>query len=201
MIVLKNGNLLLCGGTSGIAVAEKKIPHGFIATVDKNLTEMNVIWKCWRKFVWSVLETDNGDILASTFNRFNSKIIKSNNLNNWKSEYKVKGLVHEISKFDSNIYYCGTKNIHFYETGIFEKISIKNQLKTENSGCLWSLQNAENKVLAVSQSGEMLKIDKNSSQIEKIPIKPNFALYDIEQISKSKFLVVGQGKCVFIVNL
>ncbi|HBF87129.1 MAG TPA: hypothetical protein DDX39_00695 [Bacteroidales bacterium] len=203
MIVLKNGNLLLCGGTSGIAVAEKKIPHGFIATVDKNLTEINIVWKCWRKFVWSAFESENGDVFATTFNRYNSKILKSSNLNNWKSEHKVKGLVHEISKFGSNILYCGTKNIHYNETGILGILGVGIEASDilEKAGCLWSSQDSENEILAVSQSGELIRFIKNSTIINRISIKPNFALYDIEQISKSKYMIIGQGKCIFITEI
>lgn len=201
LLVLNNGKLLVCGGTTGIAKAEKKIPNGFIATVDEDLNEINVVWKSKRKFVWSLVALENQNILASTFNGLNTQIIKSENLKSWKKEINIKGLVHEIALFNNQIWYCGAKNIHFTGDGIIGQASKSQKQKLLlKTGCLWSLDTLDGKIIAVTQSGELLKIDKTNNESETIKIPKTFAVYDIEKISESKLLVIGHGKTAYIVD-
>lgn len=199
LIALKNGELLVCGGTSGIVKGKRKIPRGFIATIDKNLEEINVVWKKKSKFVWSLLETEDKNILAVTFNGLNTKIRKTEDLSLWKKEIKIRGLVHEISFIDNQLWYCGSKNTHFKKNGIIGQTTKKRKI-LKQTGCLWSLDSLDEKIIAVTQSGELLSVDKKNNEIEHLTIPRTFTIYDIEKISDSKLLVVGHGKTAYIID-
>jgi hypothetical protein len=88
--------IIVCGGATGISRHQKKIPKGFIAKLDYELNEPEILWKSFRKFVWS-LELKNEQVLAAIFNGNNSVIKSSSNLKNWKSiSKKIKGIVEVV---------------------------------------------------------------------------------------------------------
>jgi hypothetical protein len=198
-IVLQNGQLLVCGGTSGISEGQKKIPRGFIALLDQELEKINIVWKCYRKFVWSLLELENGEVLAATFNGKNSKIIKSKNYNNWKIDTKIKGLVHEIAIINNEIWYAGTASLHFNRNGIFG-IKNQNSVGLNKTGCLWSMDMFFGKMITVTNNGKLLILDKNNVEIKQIDTPSPYAIYDIVKIAESKILIVGHGKTMYIID-
>ncbi len=199
MIALQNGKLMVCGGTSGISKGEKKIPNGFIAILDYDLEEITIIWRNYRKFVWSLLELENGNILASTFNGLNTRIILTENYIDWKKDTKIKGLVHEIRFFDNNIWYVGARNIHFKESGIIG-IKDQKQLLLNKTGCLWSMELIKGKIIGVTANCNLTIFDKNKSEIEQIKNISPYAFYDIEKISESKIIIVGHGMSIYIID-
>lgn len=200
IIKLKNGKLLLCGGSTGIAIAKKKIPNGFIATIDEDLNNIVVVWKKKMKFVWSLLESENGGVLAVTFNGLNTELIKSDDLILWKKRTRIKGLVHEITSIDDNLWYCGAKNIQYKKDGIIGSGDSERK-RLKNTGCLWSISEADSGIIAVTQSGELLRIDKVNNDIEYIKTPKTSTLYGFKLISKYKILVVGRGNTLFIVDI
>ena len=199
LIGLQNGKLMVCGGTSGISGGEKKIPNGFIAILDQDLKEINIVWRSYRKFVWSLLELENGNVLASTFNGLNSKIIKTENFINWKKLTKIKGLIHEIALLDNHIWYSGARNIHYKEDGILGMIDQK-QLTLNKTGCLWSMDLINGKIISVAANCKLMIFDKNKNEIEQIKHPFPNTFYDIEKISESKIIIVGQGKSIYIID-
>ena len=199
IIESEDGKLIVCGGARGIARGDKVIPKGFIATVDKDLTEIEVVWKCYRKFVWSLLECENKNILGVTFNGLNTRLIKSDNLMKWKNDRKIKGLVYNTALIDKRIWYCGAKSIHVNQYGTMG-ITTEKQKVSNNTGCLWSMERVHETIIAATQSGELIKIDKESGEFEKIKTPDFFTLYDMEKMSDSRMLVVGHGKTVYIID-
>lgn len=199
IIALQNGKLMVCGGTSGISKGDKKIPNGFIAILDQDLKEINLVWRNYRKFVWSLLELENGNILASTFNGLNTRIIKTENYIDWKKDTKIKGLVHEIALLDNNIWYSGSRNIHFKENG-FIKMKGQKQLLLNKTGCLWSMDVINGKIISITANCKLMIFDKNKSEIEQIKNLSPYAFYDIEKISESKIIIVGHGKSIYIID-
>jgi hypothetical protein len=201
IIALQDGNLMVCGGASGITKAEKIIPKGFIAIIDPDLNNITTVWKNYRKFVWSLNENPQGEVFAATFNGFNTSIIKSNNFNNWTTDSKIKGLVHEISRFNGALWFCGTKTIKFQKDGIFGlKGNGKKQLVLNQSGCLWSMESMDDHIIAATQNGNLLKINPKTFQTSPIVIPNAFCLYDVKKISEKKLLVVGHGKGAYILD-
>jgi hypothetical protein len=198
-IPLKNGNLLFCGGTSGISKGQKKFPKGFIAEIDQDLNNIKVVWKCYRKFVWSLLELDSGEVLAATFNGFNTKIVTSSNLLDWKKSNKIKGLVHEIAMIDNQFIYSGTRSIKFNRNGILG-LKNKNKIQTSGTGCLWSMDVFMDQFLTVTDNGKLLFLNKNSLVTKQIDTPTSYAIYDIVKISESKILIVGHAKAMFILD-
>ena len=199
IIALQNGKLLVSGGTSGISKGEKKIPKGFIAILDQDLKEINIVWRNYRKFVWSLLELENGNVLASTFNGLNSKIIKTENFIYWKKVTKIKGLVHEIALLDNHIWYSGARSFHYKDDGIFGMIDQK-QLLLNKTGCLWSMDVINGKIISVTANCKLMIFDKNKSEIEQIKNPFPYTFYDIEKISESKIIIVGHGKSIYIID-
>jgi hypothetical protein len=200
VISLQDGNLLVCGGTTGIQIESKTIPKGFIALLDKDLMELQPVWKCYRKFVWSLVEMPNGDVLASTFNGNNSKIIRTVNRTDWKKDVKVKGLIHELALVDNEVYYSGAKSIHFKEDGIFGNIH-KDQIRLEGTGCLWSMDVIDGNIISVTSNNKLVLFDKKTQEIRQMDIPISKALYDIQKISNSKIMVVGHAQSMYFIDL
>ncbi len=200
LIPLKNGQLLICGGTKGISNGEKKMPHGFIGVLNQDLEDMKIVWHCYRKFVWSVLQQENEEILAATFNGFNTKILRSNKSIHFKKIAKVKGLVHEIALLNNSIWHAGSKNIHYTKDGIIGENYTKN-IKLKGIGCLWSMDNLYNRMVGVSNSGKIVLLNNKTSTTKIIDTPTNYSLYDIANISGCKLLMVGHAKTIFLVEI
>ena len=198
LIALQSGRLMVCGGTKEISNGVKKIPNGFIALLDSDLNEISTVWRDRWKFVWSLLELENGDVLASTFNGINTKIIKTENYLDWVKDSSIKGLVHEIALLDNNIWYSGSRNIRYKKNGII-KMNNQKQLLLNKTGCLWSMDIVNGKIISVTANGKLIILDNKTSEIKQIDNTP-FVFYDMEKISKSKLLLVGNGMGICIID-
>lgn len=201
LIVLDDGNLLLCGGARGISFGEKRVPRGFIAKVDQDLKEIKIVWKSYRKFVWSLLQNEDGDVLAAAFTGLHTVVIKSSDLKLWKKEDKVKGLVHELTSVDSQIWYCGSKGINYSKKGILGTLHEKRGSVLKKTGCLWAFHDAGPTLISVTQSGDLLKIDKSSRKVETVQLPKDFTIYEIIQLSGNRLLVAGHGRLIYLVDL
>jgi hypothetical protein len=201
VIGLPDGQILVCGGTSGIARGDKRIPRGFIAKLDQDLNEIEVVWKSYRKFAWSIVDSGADGILVASFNGLKSRILKTQDLKHWRKATKINGLIHEIAMLDGEIWYSGTKNIHYKKNGIWGQ---KGNGKTPNiinqTGCLWSMQRVNGSILMTTYTGEILMLNPDNSETELLAVANGFSLYDMEKISDTKVLVVGHGKGLYLVN-
>jgi len=200
IIPLSDGRLLTCGGTKGISKGERRIPKGFIAVLDKDLIQIDLVWKSYRKFVWSLLELEKAEILAATYNGFNTKIIKSKFDFHWNVNSRIKGLVHEISCSDNQIYYTGSKSNNYKKDGI---LGLKNQntAPIKGTGCIWSSEFYQDKIISVSANGGLLLTNKNTLSSEIIKMPTSFSSYDLAKTSESKFFIIGHGGLVYLVDL
>jgi hypothetical protein len=194
---LENGKIVVCGGTTGIATGLKKIPNGFVGLLNYEDEKIDVIWKNKKKFVWSMTENEQ-QLHAVVFNGFNSKIISTYNLKQWKTTNKVKGLVHEIKVLDNEIWFSGTKNMHYTKSGIYGLVNEGKTPKTIiNGGCVWSMSGAINNKFGVTNGGTLLNLQTH----QQILIPRASTLYDLKFISNHKLLIVGLGKGIYILNL
>jgi hypothetical protein len=73
------------------------------------------------------------------------------------------------------------------------------QLLLNKTGCLWSMDVVNGKIISVTANGKLIILDKKTSEIKQIDNSP-FVFYDIEKISESKILVVGHGKGICIID-
>lgn len=199
-LILSNGQILLCGGTTGISKGLKKIPHGFIAVTDTSLKKISRVWRSYRKFVWSLSRKKDGPILAAVFNGFNSKIIQSKDTHHWKLEHKIKGLVHEIKLTDTveSVTYVGTAGIHYGKKGIYNLDGLHHQI-INGSGCFWSQETFSTYRALCNQNGK-LHLFNHTSPLSEIQVSPSFALYDLKFFNSRKILIVGHGKCAYIID-
>jgi hypothetical protein len=199
LIGLKNGDILVCGGARAIVRGEKKIPKGFIATLNLDLESVTVVWQSKRKFVWSIIQRENGEVLATTFNGISTKIISSSSFKKWETSKNVRGLVHEIAILESELWYSGTKNINYKKQGIVGGFNHKTS-KIKHSGCLWSMSLLNDKLISVTEHGNLILIDKSTNEIHQLDLPGKEAMYDIQSISKTKLLLIGRGENVYIVD-
>lgn len=201
IIVLKNGKLLVCGGNSAIAKDQKRIPYGFIALVDQDLTHIDLVWKCYRKFVWSIVEQINGNVLAVAFDALNTQIIESKDYRYWKTVHKIRGMVYNISIFDNQLWYIGAKSILYKKNGMIGvKFNKEKRTLDYNAGCIWAIGEFGKEKMAVSNSGQILTVDNTCTVTNKIQIPEAFTLYDYEKISDTKIITVGHGRSAYLVD-
>lgn len=199
IIPLKEGQLLVCGGASGIAEGKKKIPKGFIAIIDRELTEISTVWKNKRKFVWALLNDEEKNAMAVTFNGLNTKVIYSLDLKKWKKAFSVKGLVHDLKKFNDRFWYSGTKSFRVSKNGMLGVIGDQ-KCTLKDNGCLWKLDQIKGEVFGVTYSGDVIQINDTFEQIKHLNTPKTFSLYDIERISETLTLVVGRGKTIMLLK-
>ena len=198
IIFTHDDKILLCGGTTGISKAEKKLPRAFISITNMNLDQPKIVWKSYRKFVWSIKEIAENEFLAATFNGINTKILLSKDGFKWKQHKKIKGLVHEINQINNKTIYCGTGGIHFNKNGFYQIEGEQKQVFKEE-GCFWSMEQNENSPIIVTQKGKYI-LNSLSTKSKFFQLPTHFPIYDIEPISKGKFMMVGHGKSAFIVD-
>ena len=199
-VARQDGTLVVCGGATGIAEGKPKIPRGFIATVSPDLSEIKIVWKSLRKFVWALLEEEDQSILAVTFNGLNTKVMKSEDLKSWSKVARIKGLVHEINLIDDKIWFSGARSALFKKSGILGTIRDTFK-KIKGTGCIWRLDKINDRIVGVTYSGDLIHIGTEGNVIGRFDIPKYYSLYDLEQMTASKMLVVGRGKTAFIVPL
>ena len=127
-----------------------------------------------------------------------SEIIKTENNKDWTNNNKIKGLVHHIALLNNNVWFSGTRNSHFKETGIIQTKD-QNQLLLTKTGCLWRMNTVIGNIISVTANSKLIMFDKTTNEINQIDTSP-FAFYNIEKISESKILVVGHGKSICIID-
>jgi len=198
-IMMNDGKIMICGGTTGIARHRKVIPNGFIAITDMNLSSPKIIWKSKRKFVWHLSQNHRKEIFAAVFNGINTHLIRTLDGKRWKCHVKTKGLAHEINCWDSTIYYSGCRSIKYLKTGIIGSKLNQNSFK-QVGGCVWSMEKDNDQIIGSNQEGEAIIINKeNPTSVNIIPIVHK-AIYDLEIISKGKWLFVGHGQTIAILE-
>ena len=58
----------------------------------------------------------------------------------------------------------------------------------------------QGKIISVTANCKLIIFDKNKGEIAQIKNLPPFTFYDIEKISESKIIIVGQGKSICIID-
>ncbi len=202
LIVTKDNKLLVCGGDNDIARGKKSIPRGFIGTIDMDLTNLIIVWKSFRRFVWK-MEAINDRILAVTYNGFSTTLMSSGINQKWKKRERIKGLVHSVFLHNNEIWFSGTVKNRYKETGIWGTINSNRRKPNidKTTGCLWGITSASSKILFPSYTGSILAIDLKTRNEQKIEVREGFSLYEVESISKTKFFVVGHGKSIYLLSI
>lgn len=199
LIVMDDGTVVVCGGNKAIVESKKRFPKGFIAVLDEDLTTIDVVWKSFRKFVWALVADKYGKVYATTFNGLNSKILSSTNYQDWKKHTKIRGLVYELAFFDNILCYSGARNFNINQNGILGRQGEK-QTVLKKKGFQWSMAQLEGNLMSISSRGAIYISDKQTKEIREVKMPSSHALYDLKEISTNKYLIVGKGKCVYLVD-
>jgi hypothetical protein len=195
------GNLLVCGGNSGIARGKKVIPQGFIVEIKADLMETpKIVWQNKRKFVWALIKDNSETINASIFNGKNSTIYCLNKEgNNWSKKYKIKGLIHGLSEVNGEIYYAGSATINYRKAGIWGKInSVNEHHKLEGSGLICNIFSKQSDVYGFTQQGKLIQLNTNelicASEFK-------YPFYEAIVGVDDNIYLVGHGKLIYQVKL
>lgn len=199
LIALDDGTIVVCGGNKAIVESKKRFPKGFIAVLDKDLTEIKTVWKSFRKFVWALTADKNAKVFATVFNGLNSKILTSSNYKDWKKHTKIRGLVYQLSIFDNVLCYSGARNFDINQNGILGRQGEK-QIVLKKKGFQWSMAQLDGHLMTVSSRGAIYISDKQTKNISEFKMPSSHALYDIIEISPKRFMIVGKGKCIYLVD-
>jgi len=197
--ITEEGTIITCGGTKAIAKGKKKIPHGFIAISDTGLSTMKSVWKSFRKFVFSVGEFHEGKYHAIVFNGIQSYILKSNKGLKWKRGKRMSGLVHSIKSFNGKLWVCGAKSIDYKKDGLVGKVYPKKETTfLPGTGCIWHLELFNETIIGICRNGSISLLNDSKLQWEPIIMPQPFSIYDLSVISKSKIILVGHGKRIYL---
>lgn len=198
------GKLIVCGGSSGIGRGKKRIPMGFIASIDTSLkTEPEIIWKNTRKFVWALSQESTHGFAAAIFNGIHSSIYHYSeaNPNMLSKGIKVKGLIHALTNIDGRLIYSGCKSIQYHKKGIWgfeddpESYSIIN-----NAGIICNVIKMNSKIYGFSQQGSLFELSKESN-LKLYQSKNTTAFYEALAINKHTLLLAGHGKSLIKIVL
>lgn len=200
------GNLLVCGGSSGIGRGKKRFPNGFIAKIDTSLTKKpEIVWRNSLKFVWALAQHDDYSISAAVFNGFSSQIIHSDaqTHRNWDASEKIKGLVHALQNIDGSLAYSGCRSIRYHKTGIWGFANEPNSYKkVEGAGIICNLLYLQSNIYGFSSQGNVYRLYKDSTPEEHLySTHDGFALYEALPQGEDKMLLVGHGKSAFLLRL
>ncbi|MEX1189171.1 MAG: hypothetical protein WED33_07920 [Bacteroidia bacterium] len=200
-----NGNLLVSGGSSGIGRGKKRIPNGFIASIDTSLNiEPKVVWNNPLKFVWALSENPSGGISAAVFNGVSSRIYSSTEILNdtWVPGKKVKGLIHALQPIDGKLAYSGCRSIRYHKTGIWGFENEENSYKQVNgAGIICNLVNIKGSIYGFSSQGNVYRLNANGSEEPLYKTHDGFALYEAIVKNDDSILLVGHGKSAFLLKI
>jgi hypothetical protein len=198
-----NGNLIVCGGSSGIGRGKKRVPNGFIAKIDTSLTQAPVIvWKNALKFVWSLAAHPDGGVSAAVFNGFRSQIYHADLAQlEWNARAKVKGLIHALQVIDGKMAYSGCRSIQYHKTGIwgFENDQASYR-QIKGAGIICNLLEVNNTVYGFSSQGLVYQLNPDE-YCTMYQTNQGFALYEAICQENDQILLVGHGKCALKLQL
>ena len=202
IIQLYDGRLMVCGGSTALSQGRRKIPNGFVAVIEKDFSAIKMVWKSRRKFVWTMIQDQSGEVLAATFNGLNTYIISSTDLTKWSKKQRVKGLVYDLSDHFGSIWYCGSSSTKYRKNGVIGCLDDKDSRQViRGKGCLWRLIPFEDQKLSVTYNGELIAIDHKERQVRTLDLPRRFSLYALRPLTKDKLLVVGSGMTAYLVNI
>ena len=190
------GTLVVCGGSSGVAVGKQLIPNGFIASVDTAFSSEPIIhWKNTRKFVWALLKQQDGKILASVFNGINTHLYEALDASfNFASAKKIPGLIHGLAELDGKVYYSGCSSATSQKNGIWGILENENvTYSIPNSGFIYNLVKQNNKLYGFSQKGCLFQLEPGNA-VPLFSTDQGFAFYEAIPIDENALLLAGHGK-------
>ena len=200
-----NGKLVVCGGSSGIGRGKKRIPNGFIATIDTSLlNQPQVIWKNSRKFVWALSQEGEQGFAAAVFNGVSTTIYHHNplDINQTLSKgQKVQGLVHALRTINGQLAYSGCRSIRYHRSGIwgFEG-NPESHTIVAGAGIICNIIQMNGVIYGFSQQGILYTLSTESAQAI-LQASNASAFYEALPINENTLLLVGHGKSLIKVNL
>ncbi len=198
------GKLIVCGGSSGIGRGKRRIPMGFVASIDTSLSkEPEVLWKNTRKFVWALSQEGDKGFAAAMFNGTRSTIYhftdaKSSSISKGLT---VKGLIHALNSFDGRLVYSGCRSIQYHKNGIWGFEDDRNSYRTiEKAGIICNVIKLNSKMYGFTQQGSLLELSHDTNL--KIYQTPNSsAFYEALAMNKQTLLLAGHGKSLIKIVL
>lgn len=198
------GKLIFCGGSSGIGRGKKRIPMGFVASIDTSLKqEPEVIWKNSRKFVWALSQEGDKGFAAAIFNGTRSSIyhFSDANTSSISKGLKVKGLIHALNNIDGRLVYSGCRSIQYHKKGIWGFEDDRSSYRTiEKAGIICNVIKLNSKLYGFTQQGSLLELSNDSNSI--VYQTPNStAFYEALAMNKHTLLLAGHGKSLIKIVL
>ena len=198
------GKLIVCGGSSGIGRGKKRIPMGFVASIDTSLSyEPEVLWKNSLKFVWALSQEGDKGFAAAIFNGTHSTIYHFADASKSSASkgLSVKGLIHALNNIDGRLVYSGCRSIQYHKKGIWGFEDDRSSYRTiEKAGILWNVIQLNSKIYGFTQQGSLFELSKDSNV--KIYQSPNsYAFYEALAMNKQTLLLAGHGKSLIKIVL
>ena len=198
------GKLIVCGGSSGIGRGKKRIPMGFVASIDTSLSQKpEIIWKNTRKFVWALSQEGDKGFSAAIFNGTHSTIYHflEANKDSVSKGIKVKGLIHALNNIDGRLVYSGCRSIQYHKKGIWGYEDDRSSYKiVGKAGIICNVIKMNSKLYGFTQQGSLLELSNDSNSI--IYQTPNSsAFYEALAMNKQTLLIAGHGKSLIKIVL
>lgn len=195
-----DGNLLLCGGSSGIGKGKVRIPRGFIAKINQDFSsEPQVLWSNKFQFVWSLVQDQQGQIATAIYNGVNTNICTIQPSGELVQKAKVKGLVHSLNLVQNQLMYCGTSSFRYKRNGTWGIVGDANSHQViKNAGFISGLVAYNNQIVGYSQQGQVYDLRPNAPSI--LLETPSGAVYEAVA-DNDGIIFVGHGKSCFKLQL
>ena len=191
------GKLIVCGGSSGIGRGKKRIPMGFVASIDTSLSqEPEIIWKNTRKFVWALSQEGDRGFAAAIFNGTRSTIyhFRDSHKDSINKGLKVKGLIHALNNIDGRLVYSGCRSIQYHKKGIWGFEDDRSSYRAiEKVGIICNVIKLNSKLYGFTQQGSLLELSHDSNVIV-YQTPDSSAFYEALAMNNQTFLIAGHGK-------
>jgi len=196
-VVLPNGKIVVCGGSTKVATGNKSVPHGFVAETDTSLAELNTVKNFPFSFVWSVCGGSKNEIYSAVYRPNVTRIGIHSDIKKWRKLKKINGLIYELQYFDT-LNYCGFTSYKL-KSGTFGDLQMSIQKSTVEG--IWSMDKDKGNFILLTHSGNMVFWFVEDNFNMTIPISERkYPIYDIEMVRPGYYLMVGHGKGIWTFN-
>lgn len=194
-----SGNLVLCGGTSGIGKGKMRIPRGFVVRIDSSLNHApELVWENTRKFAWALCNDGDGRLAVSIFNGLNTQIYRLDAQGELVPGERVKGLVHSLYLENNRLLYAGCPTLFYKKHGLWGYTDDRtSRREIPNSGFITALVMHNGQRLALSQKGMVLRLRDEGHDV--VWRGEQGAVY--EGISDgNRLFIAGHGKSLLVLT-
>jgi len=163
VLVLNEKEILICGGSSKVAIAKKDIPHGFILKSNDGGETWTKGFSAPFKMAWRIKKGESNTVFVNLYRpNYSMLVCSKDNGKTWKkSKIKTKGLIHDFYIDDSDTILVGGKG---FKKPMSARVIINNKQDDNiNANFIWETKYYNNTVW-IATGNSMVAFKKKENE-------------------------------------